>query len=241
MTMDDHSRSGWCQPARTVAPMLVMILIVAACSSSDNDASPATTVPPPAPTTTAATTVPAVTVDEALAVSSDYIEAFNTGDSDSVLALFTPDAALSEKYTGMSDSFEAIDRGFFEQDLAWSTAQGTTFTSPECAATDDGAGAEVTVVCEFGWLHAAEKAVDAPPVPTVLTLVVTQGCISQMAFEYPPEFGVDSFDRWLLTNHSADSQGVEFGDWDSVAEAEQGGKLRAHYVDEWAASLEAND
>jgi hypothetical protein len=40
-----------------------------------------------------------------------------------VLGLFTSNVALSEKYTGMSDSFDAIDRAFFEQHLAWSTAQ----------------------------------------------------------------------------------------------------------------------
>ena len=54
-------------------------------------------------------------------------------------------------------------------------------------------------------------------------------------------FSPDSFNDWLLAVHSADSDGVEYGDWDSVAEAEQGGKLRAQYVDEWAASLEANN
>ena len=117
---------------RAVAPIAVMVLVVAACGSSDDEGTPATTVPPPAPSTTTATTeapsagaapvttqppttatVPALTVDEALAVSDAYIEAFNTGDTDAVLALFTPDVALSEKYTGMSDSFDAIDRGFF--------------------------------------------------------------------------------------------------------------------------------
>jgi hypothetical protein len=177
--------------------------------------------------------------DVALAVSSDYIEASNSGDADAVLALLTPDVALSEKFT--TSSFEAIDPAFFEQQLAWDTAQGTTFTSPECAVTDDSSSAEVTVVCEFGWLPAAEKAVDAPPVPTTLTMIVAPDGITQMAFEYPPAFSPGSFSDWLLAVHSADSQGVEYGDWNSVAEAEQGGKLRAQYVDEWVAWLEASD
>jgi len=198
---------------RAVAPIAVIVLIFAACSSSD---------------------------DDPLAVSDAYIEAFNTGDTDAVLALFAPDVALSEKYTGMSASFDAMDREFFEQVLAWSTAQGTTFTSPECAVTEQGPAAAVTVTCEFGWLYPAEQAADVPPVPTVLTMVVTGDGISQAAFEYPPIFGVDSFDNWLLANHSDGLGGVEYGDWNSVAEAEQGGKLRAQYVDEWAASLEAN-
>ena len=244
--MNDHRRRGWRQ-LRAVAPMAVMVLVVAACGSSDDEGTPATTVPPPAPSTTTATTeapsagVAPVTVDEALAVSDAYIGAFNTGDTDAVLALLIPDVALSEKYTGMSASFEAMDRGSFEQHLAWSAAQGTTFTSPECAVTEEGTGTAVTVVCEFGWLYAAERAGGEPPVPTVLTMVVTGDGISQAAFEYPPDFGSDLFDRWLYATHSDDLEGVEFGDWESVAEAEAGGILRAQYVDEWVASLEANN
>jgi ketosteroid isomerase-like protein len=224
-----------------------MVLIIAACSSSDDPVSPASTAPPPAPTTTTAapTTTSGVaqslTDEEALAVSDAYIDAFNSGDADAVLAMFTDDVALSEKYTGMSDSFEAIDRAIFEQHLAWSTAQGTTFTSPECAVTEDGAGAAVTVSCELGWLDAAEKAVDAPPVPTVLTMVVTPDGISQLASEYVPEFGLDSFERWVGVNHRDNSAFVGFGGWDSVAEAEQSGILLAQYVAEWVAFLEAND
>ncbi len=230
-----------------------MILIIAACSSSDDPASPASTAPAPAPTTTAATTTApttsgnaqSLTEDEALAVSDGYIDAFNSGDADAVLGLFTDDVALWRKYSALSDfgngdPFEAMDRAFFEQELAWSTAQGSTFVSPECAVTKDGAAAAVTVSCELGSLPAAEKAVDAPPVPTVLTMVVTPDGISQAAFEYVPEFGLARFANWLFLNHKDDSQGVEFGDWNSVAEAEQGGTLRAQYVAEWAASLEAN-
>jgi hypothetical protein len=67
------------------------------------------------------------------------------------------------------------------------------------------------------------------------------GVISEAAFEYPPDFGSDLFERWLYANHSDDLEGVEFGDWTSVEEAEAGGTLRAQYVEEWAASLEAND
>ena len=245
--MDNYSRKSWSQQLWFVAPLTVMILIIAACNSSDDPVSPASTAPAPAPTTTTATTAApttsgnaqSLTDDEALAISDDHIDAFNSGDADAVLGLFTSNVALSEKYTGMTD-WGPIDRAFFDQHLAWSTAQGTTFTSPECAVTEEGAGAEVTVSCVFGWLYAAEKAAGDPPVPTALTLVVTPDGISQAAFEYPPEFGVVRFDNWLFLNHREDSQGVEFGDWNSVAEAQQGGTLRAQYVAEWAASLEAN-
>ncbi len=164
-----------------------------------------------------------------------------------MLGLFTDDVALSEKYSALSDfgngdPFEAMDRAFFEQELAWNTAQGTTFVSPECAVTEDGAAAAVTVSCELGWLDAAEKAVGAPPVPTVLTMVVTPDGISELASEVAvlDAFGVVRFDNWLFLNHKDDSQGVDYGDWNSVAEAEQGGTLRAQYVQEWVAYREAN-
>jgi len=232
-----------------VAPLTVMVLIIAACSSSDDPVSPASTAPAPAPTPTAATAAApttsgnaeSLTDDEALAVSGAFVDAFNSSDADAVLGLFTSNVALSEKYTGMSVSFEPMDRDCFGQQLAWNLGQGSTFVSPECAVIEDGVAAEVTVSCEFGWLDAAEKAVDAPPVPTVLTMVVTPDGISQAAFEYPPEFGVDSFDRWVGDNHSDNSEFVEFRDWNSVAEAEQSGILRAQYVADWAAYLEAND
>ena len=159
-----------------------------------------------------------------------------------MLATLTPEASLSEKYSiGGSDPFDPIDRAFFEQHMVWATAQGSTFTTPECAVTEQGAAGAVTVVCEFGWLYAAEKAAGAPPVPTVLTMVVTPDGISQLALEYPPEFGVHAFDEWVLFNHFDDSEFVEFRDWDSVADAEESGKLRLQYVTEWIADLEAND
>jgi len=67
---------------RTYAFVLLAtwLLILTACDSSDDDA---------------------LTVDEALAVSGDFMKAFNSGDADAVLALLTSDVALSEKYTGM--------------------------------------------------------------------------------------------------------------------------------------------
>ncbi len=258
----DTNSLGWRQHTKTTAAMAVMVVIIAACSSSEGEpatTSPATTtttastVAPPISVTTTATAATtattaapttsgnaqSLTVEEALAVSGGFVEAWNSGDADAVLGLFTSNVALSEKYTGMSE-WGPLDRAFFEQHLVWSTAQGTTFTSPECAVTEDGTGAEVSVSCEFGWLYAAEKAAGDPPVPTVLTMVVTPDGISEAAFEYPPEFGVVRFDNWLFLNHREDSQGVEFGDWDSVAEAEQGGTLRAQYVAEWVADLEAN-
>lgn len=232
--------------ARLAAGVVVSVLI-GACGTSPDHSSTATTEPTSAPTTTtAALAAPTTSVaaqsfsdDEALALSGDFIDAFNAGDADSLLATLIPEAALSEKYTGMSSSFDELERGFFEQHMAWATAQGSTFVSPSCSVTEVG-GAEATVVCEFGWLNADMMAAEQPPVPTVLTMVATTDGFSQLAFEYLPEFGSGAFERWLYETHADDLKGVEFGDWDSVADAEQGGRLRAQYAAEWAAERGAD-
>jgi hypothetical protein len=218
------------------AAVVVIAGVFFAIESGSDDSSPVISEEVPVSTTATPQATPATPQE----VASGFINAWSSGDADAALAALTADVVVSEKYTGMSPSFGPVDPSFFEQHVAWTIAQGTTFTSPECAATDDSSGESVNVSCEFGWLNAAEKADDGRPVPTTLELVVTPDGISQLAFEYPPTFGVDSFDIWLAVNHKDDSQGVEFGDWNSVAEAEQGGSLRAQYVAEWAAEVEAS-
>ena len=225
---------------------VVVSVVIASCGASAEQVSTATTeTPPPSETTVAlaAPTTSAVarsfTDDDALALSSDFIDAFNAGDAAQLLATVTSEAVLSEKYTGMSPSFADIERAFFEQHMAWATAQGSTFTTPDCEVTQ-AEDTSATVVCEFGWLDAAMRVAEKPPVPTVLTMIATPDGLSQLAFEYLPEFGSGAFDRWLHENHGDDLQGVDFGDWDSVAEAERGGKLRAQYAAEWAAEREAS-
>jgi hypothetical protein len=239
----EMNRRRWAGWAILAAAAVIVVILAVALFDGSEESLPVDVVDDPSDVDAPEPTEQVVLSpgEQALAVSGEYIEAFNRGDADAVLALLTPDVALSERYTGMTPDFEAIERARFEQELAWNTAQGAVFTSPECAVTDDSSGANVNVSCEFGWLYAPEKAADAPPVPTVLDLVVAPDGISQLAFEYPPIFGVDSFDDWLLLNHEGDSQGVEYGDWNSVAEAQQGGTLRAQYVAEWATELEANN
>lgn len=178
---------------------------------------------------------------QALGVGEDFIAAFNAGDADAVLALLPDDAVLTDNYIGMSDGFEPLDREFFEMWMAWETAQGSVFSSPECLVAGEGSGGPVTVSCEFGWHPIAEQAVGAPPIPTTLTLVVTSGTVGELAFEFPPEFGIGDLETWLESNHPEDVQLVLFGEWNSVAEAEQGGILRAQYVEEWLAFMEAQN
>ena len=77
MTMDNHSRKSWRQQLRIVAPILVMILVVAACGSSEDDAS-----------ATTASDDPAATIE-------DYRTAYNAGDVDGVMALFSEESVMT--------------------------------------------------------------------------------------------------------------------------------------------------
>ena len=179
--------------------------------------------------------------DSAFAVGTGFIDAFNAGDAEALLATLTPAAELLESYSPGSGQFEAIERTFFEQHMVWATAQGSTLTTPECVVTGETATpAAVTVVCEFGWLYAPEKAAGLTPVPTVLAMVVTPDGIRRAAFEYPPVFTPDDFIRWVSENHPEDYPSIEYGEWSSLAEAEQDGLLRAQYAEEWAATLDTN-
>lgn len=252
--MDNHCRRGRRRQSTAVAPMLVMILIVAACSSSDDDASPATTAPPPVATTTTATTAaqvttatpvttqplttttaPVVTVDEALAVKDAYIEAYNAGDADAVLALFEPDPRMSQGTL-------VRDLVTFERYVAWSIAQGTTVTASDCTANE--LEDAVRLSCDSTRHQHLAVAVGAPAPQGILTLIVSADGIRRFAeANSPSDFAVVNvpFDRWLAENHPEDFKTrIGFGAWDSVAEAQQAGVLRGRYADEWAVYLVAN-
>ena len=176
-----------------------------------------------------------------LAVSEEYIDTFNAGDADGVLALITPDAQLSEFYVDMSDAVSPIEREFFEQQLAWEIAQGTVFVSPECLVTAEAPDGPSTVVCEFGWNPIVEQTIGASPIPTILTLGIDADKIVSLYFEYPPEFSQGAFDRWMDNNHPEVADQISYGEWDSVADAEQNGLLRAQYAQEFVDFVAANN
>jgi hypothetical protein len=91
-----------------------MILVVAACGSSEDDASATTASRPPSPTTTAATEAPTTTTtpattqeaptasspvagtsDDPAATIEDYRTAYNAGDVDGVMALFSEESVMT--------------------------------------------------------------------------------------------------------------------------------------------------
>ena len=225
--------------------VIIAIVVAVALLSGDNEPdeqdvvnqSPVTTATPVTTQPPTTTTASAFTVDEALAVTDAYFEAYNAGDVEAVLALFEPDA------TFFNDPFGWQTRADWEQLLVWNAAQGTTLSPPECTVTAEVPGVSVTVSCPHSNLDVLVQAVDGPPVPINLGLIVTPDGIRNWVSSFgQPDFNTVGipFEGWMQRNHPEDVSAVGFGNWSSVEEAEQNGVLTAQYADEWAAFLEGN-
>jgi hypothetical protein len=175
--------------------------------------------------------------ESSVAVADDYFAAFNAGGSEAVMALFTPDATFTVEFQA-----EPTLRAELEEILVWNTAQGTIMTTHECAVTDEAPGA-VTISCEHGTHDAPAQAVGAVAVPTTTTMKITADGIGELDEQYGgPSFlyvGVP-FDAWMTINNPADALAAGFGNWSSLEEASEHGRIRAQYADEWAAELEAS-
>lgn len=183
---------------------------------------------------------PDVTADDALAAGSGFVEAFNLGDAAGALAYLGPEASISQTYIGMSDADDEVSRGFFERELAWYAAQGGEYTNPQCSVAEPSvpSAPTLTVFCKFGLHGAAERAAGKGPVATNLTIVVGPDGIVELAYVYPPSFGVGPFNEWVESNHPEDAANVAWGDWATVEEATRGGSLIPGYVEEWLADLD---
>ena len=178
--------------------------------------------------------------ESSLAVADDYFAAVNAGDSEAVMALFTPDATFAFRFTG--DPAEPILRAEWEETLAWYTAQGTIMTTHECAVTDEAQGA-VTISCEHGTHDASAQAVDAVAVPTTTTMKITPDGIGEFDELFgSPDFTYvgNRFNAWMTKNNPADALAAGPFNWSSLEEASEHGRIKAQYADEWAAELQAD-
>jgi ketosteroid isomerase-like protein len=178
--------------------------------------------------------------ESSLAVADDYFAEFNAGESEAVMALFTPDATFAAQFAG-DRTAEPTLRAFWEEILVWNAAQGTIMTTHDCAVTDQASGA-VTVECQHGTHDAPAQAVDAVAVPTTTTMKITPDGIGEFHELYGrPDFTFvgDFFYAWMEENHPDDALATDFGNWLSLEEASEHGRITAQYADEWAADLEA--
>lgn len=185
--------------------------------------------------------------DDALSATDAYFEAYNSGDDRAVLALLTPDA---EAYVAFDDTPEEPERANWEGELAWHTAQGTMLRSPDCTVADDQPEAGTAVLCDYETLDAVTQAVDGPPVPSTIHVVVTSsGLISEIRESYgTPDFGHagEPFQRWLQANRPE----VTCLPWyvdrtcdesTSVETERATGAMVAQYAQDFGAYLETND
>lgn len=145
-----------------------------------------------------------------------------------------------------SNNFGSQDRTDWEQLLAWNTAQSTALSPRDCRVDDEVPGVSVKLYCPHDNLDALVQAVDGPPVPIGLTLVVAPDGIRRWTSIFgDPDFNVVGrpFTAWMTANHLdiAEAGTVGFGNWTTTEEAEQNGTLTAQYAAEWAAYLQAND
>jgi hypothetical protein len=237
-----------------------VVFIAAACTSNDLSSSTAaatvaTTTKPlvtAAPATVTTTTVARATTtttttaeppsdsaafDSALAVKDSFFIAFNSGDAEAVMAVFTPDARLV-------GNFGVVDRDAFEELLVWDIAQGTRYTPSNCIASEGPRPGIVTVTCPFKTHDALMLAVGAPPVPFTMRMEIgEEGAVLYTTSFTDPKFTTVSipFEKWMNKNHPNETAAASFGTWTSIEEAETNGNIRARYATEWASYLEANN
>ena len=228
-------RPGWIVAAAALALILVVGAVVLISNQGATDVPAAET-----PSTTLAVESDAaatITPAEALNTADAFYLAYNAGEPDEVLKLFTLDATLGSNFG------ESVDIEVFAMDIVWDAAQGTQLTSEECTVTQSEAAQLLNVECVGETRDALSKALDASGVRTRVSIVVTPDGITQLDYRYgQPDFTSkgNPFVAWMEAHNPNDAEAAGFGNWTTVDEARQFGLLRAQYAKEWATHLVTN-
>jgi len=233
-----RTRTGLLVAGTAAALVLIIGAVTLVASRSDSNTAPADAPAPPTTVQVDSEAAPTVTEADALAASNAFLVAYNAGDVETLMGLFTPAATYG-------DNFSA-DRTGEEQEMyfEWNAAQGTTLTSQGCNVDADGQDNVVSVVCTGANHNAISQALPAPPVPMTVAMDVTPEGISYLGFTYGgPDFTATGvpFNSWMRANNPADAEKVDFGDWTTIEEAREYGELLASYAAEWASYLRDND
>lgn len=173
---------------------------------------------------------------DALSTVDTYFEEYNAGDHEAVTSLLTADAKV--------DFFGPMPLTEFAMITAFFTGMGTILTAPDCTATDEVSEESATVYCEFETIDGRTQVVDAPPVPSAFTAVITPKGIGQLVFEYGnPDFlhVGRPLASWIAQHHPEEVEATEVGEWSTVEEARESGEATARLAAEWATFLEEND
>jgi len=207
--------------AAAVAAVLLIATIGILLTNNDEQPVAASVVP------TTLTGIEGMTSEEAVSVADSYFTAFNAGDADAVLGLFTSDVVVADSFVGEWNS------GEWEQLLTWNTAQGTALGQPECRVTDQTAE-DATVICVTDTLQAVDRAVNSSPVATTITMVVNSDGLSDLSFLHSEgETSTVPFEAWMAVQFPDDPDAASYGAWTSIEEAEQNGLLRVQRGEEW--------
>jgi hypothetical protein len=230
----EKSRPAYRSPLGIAAAVLLVVALGAAALLATRDDG----------TDAPVTQSQGVTVDFAFEVNEAYFAAYNAGDADAVLALFTDDATFSSGFSGLESQTD-VDQTDWDLELVWDLAQGTNLLpSPECTLIEEVPGVAVTISCEHGTLDSLVQAVDSRPVPTTTIMTVTPAGIGDLSEGFGrPDFndvGIP-FADWMEANHPADAVATGCCAGDTFEESVARGELRAAYAKEWALYLEAND
>lgn len=181
-------------------------------------------------------------------IVDDYFDAFESGDVDAMIALFSPtaDRTPTSECHGTSEqcqnNFWARTITYQERLLVYKVAEGTVFVNRSCEATST-SQTEVSVRCEYDELSAVVQAIDTPPAPVVATFVVGSDGIRslrrQIGQEPISQAAERYFEDWVENESADDAASIE--NWlNSKDHARQAGVLVAQYVADWVAFLEAS-
>ena len=167
-----------------------------------------------------------------------FYVAYNAGESDEVLALFSADATFRNNFTGSTNTEDS------EMVLVWDAAQGTELTSGGCTVTPTEPRQLLNVLCVGETRDALSQALGTSAVPTRVLMAVTPEGITRLEYTFgQPDFETKGipFDRWMDVHHSGDAEAAAgFGHWTTVDEARAFGHIRAQYAREWAEYLKQN-
>ncbi len=182
---------------------------------------------------------------DALAVKDAYFAAYEAGNIDGMLALFSPGIDMAVRDVSEDqDWWGSLSLESWKQRYVWQSAEGTVLTTPECT-TSDGPEGDVIVTCEYAHHRYPDILVGAPATSSTLTLTISpDGTITQWrdVAHFPAWVTEGPLLSWMIQTHPADAHMVSFaGTFNSVEQARERGLARAEYAEEWAAFLEESE
>ena len=224
-----------------VAAAVALLVGVGLIVVNQNEQTPVADRPAPTNPPVAPTQVDAFSIDDAESMIDAWFDAYNTGDDQASLASLAPGVVISNSINGTLTLDE------WQMLLAWNSAQQTVWAPQDCAANEREPGVSVTVICSTVNIDAPSQAVDAPGVETTLVAIVTAQGITELRFDYDEDVNFNHVGIpmavWLVANHPdvAEAGTVGFGNWTTIEEAAENGRLTRLYATEWANYLVENN